>query len=350
MFKKRALMLAGVALLALLAATPLLAATQGQPAAQEADTPLADPAADVTRAMIDLRAGFILDPFILPVIGAGDLAAGDVLEGCNGFVNAEPNVMVNWAGEAERLAFFGYSDSDPVLVVQLPDGSFVCNDDAGLNTTDPLLVIDNPAEGAYNIHVGTAQEGEPALGFLGITGMDMDDLALADLDLRPMLTRRARPQAQPLPRLDPATLLVSRPGIFGAAALQPGFEPISKFAAGGGDISAFSFENGQLACAGYISLIPSYTFSWTGDAEAVRIFFEAREDSALAVITPDNQLLCNLNATEDTLNPLVDIDAPVVGRYKVYIASMTPDNVVIGRLTVTGDTDAAPAVLAPAAQ
>ncbi len=347
MFKKRAIVLAGAALLALLAATPLLAATQARPAAQDA-APQADPAADTTRASVDLRAGFILDPYLLPVIGAGDMPAGDVLEGCNGFVNADPNVTVNWTGQAARLAFFGYSDSDPVLVVQLPDGSFVCNDDAGLNTVDPLVVIANPAEGAYRIHFGTAREGEPALGFLGVTAIDMDDAMLADLDLRPMLTRRERPQAQPLPRLDPSTLLVSRPGIFGAAALQPGFEPISKFAAGGGDIPAFSFEGGQLVCAGFLSLIPSYTFSWTGDEETVRIFFEAREDSALAVITPDNQVLCNMNATEDNLNPALDVPTSMMGRYKVYIASMAPNDVVIGRLTVTGDGEAAPAQLAPA--
>lgn len=350
MFKKRVLVLAGVALLALLAATPLLAATQARPAAQDVPTPQGDPAADTTRATVDLRGGFILDPYVLPVIGAGDVAASDVLEGCNGFVNAEPNVVVNWTGEAERLAFFGYSDSDPVLMVQLPDGSFVCNDDAGLNTVDPLVVIEDPAEGAYQIHFGTARAGQPALGFLGVTSIDIDDAMLADLDLRPMLTRRERPQPQPLPRLDPSVLLVSRPGIFGAAALQSGFEPVSTFAAGGGDIPAFSFEDGQLVCAGFLSLIPSYTFSWTGDEATVRVFFEGRADSALAVITPDNQVLCNMNAAEDNLNPALDVPASQVGRYKVYIASMAPDDVVVGRLTVTSDSEAAPAVLAPAAQ
>ena len=350
MFKERAVLLAGVALLAALAATPLLAATQARPAAQDVATAPGDPASDTTRATVNLTAGFILDPYLLPVIGAGDVAAGDLLEGCNGFVGAAPNVVVNWSGEAERLSFFGYSDSDPVLVVQLPDGSFVCNDDAGLNTVDPLLVVEDPAEGAYQIHFGTARAGQPALGFLGVTAIDMDDAMLADLDLRPMLTRRARPQPQPLPRLDPATLLVSRPGIFGASALQSGFEPISTFAAGGGDIPAFSFEEGELVCAGFLSLIPSYTFSWTGDEAMLRVFFESREDSALAVITPDNQVLCSMNAAEDNLNPALDVPTSLVGRYKVYIASMAPDDVVIGRLTVTSDSKAAPAILAPAAQ
>lgn len=350
MFKKRAIALAGATLLALLAVTPLLAASQTRPSAQDIPTPQADPATDTTRATVDLRAGFILDPYLLPMIGAGDVAAGDVLEGCNGFVNAVPNAVFNWSGEAERLAFFGYSDSDPVLVVQLPDGSFVCNDDAGLNTVDPLVVVEDPAEGAYKVHFGTARAGQPALGYLGLTAIDMDDAMLADLDLRPMLTRRERPQPQPLPRLDPSTLLVSRPGIFGAATLEAGFDPIKKFAAGGGDIPAFSFEEGQLVCAGFLSLIPSFTFNWTGDEGSVRVFFEGREDSALAVITPDNQVLCNMNAADGNLNPALDVATSLVGRYKVYIASMAPDDVVAGRLTVTSDSEAAPATLAPAAQ
>lgn len=309
-----------------------------------------DPVDDTTRATIDLSAGFIMDPYLLPVIGAGDVAAGDLVEGCNGFVDTDPDVVVNWSGETPQLSFFVYSDGDAALVVEQPDGSILCNDDAGLNTVDPLVVIENPAEGAYRIRIGAARQGEPALGFLAATSMVMDDVMLADLDLRPMLTRRERPRVQPLPRLDPSTLLTSRPGIFGAATLEPGFEPIQRFAAGGGAVPAFSFEDEQLACAGFVSLVPSYSFTWSGDAEALRVFFEAREDSALAVVTPDNQLLCNRSASEDNLNPALDIPAPDLGRYKVYIASMEPDNVVTGRLTITGDVDAVPATLAPAAE
>lgn len=349
MLQRRVLVTAGAMLLVLLIAAPLLAA-QATPPAQPADTPAGDPAADTTHATVDLRAGFILDPYLVPVIGAGQTAATDMLKDCHGFVADEPNVVVNWSGEAEQLSFFGYSDSDPVLLVQLPDGTFVCNDDAGLNAVDPLVTIQNPDEGAYKVHVGTARDGEPALGFLGITATPMDDATLADLDLRPMLTRRARPTAQPLPRLDPAALLTSRPGIFGTVDLAAGFEPVARFAAGGGSIPAFSFEDGQLACAGFVSPVPSLAFTWRGDAEALRLFFEGRADSALAVVTPDQQVLCNMNAAEDNLNPALDIAAPVAGRYKVYIASMAPDDVVMGRLTLTNDSEAAPAVLAPAAR
>lgn len=350
MTNKRAILFAAVALLALASATPLLASGQPAPVAQATETPAGDPAGDTTSASVNLAAGFILDPYLLPVIGAGETAAADLLEGCNGFVGADPDGVVNWSGETEQLSFFVYSDSDPVLVVQQPDGSFVCNDDAGLNTVQPLVTIKDPAEGAYKIHVGTATQDQPALGFLGITAMALDDAALADLDLRPMLTRRARPQPQPQPQLDPSSLLTGRPGIFGSANLEAGFRPVQKFAAGGGDVAAFTVENKQLVCAGFVSLVPSYSFTWSGEGEALRLFFEAKQDSSLAVVAPDQQVLCNMNAAEDNLNPALDIAEPAAGRYKVYIASMAPGEIVAGLLTITSDADSAPSILAPAAQ
>ncbi len=371
MFEKRVRLIASIALLAVLAvamvliqgrstteaagsplaaptATPTPAAQKAASAAQAAGTASADPATDTTFASVDLRAGFILDPYLLPVVGGGDRAASDVLKGCNGFVSIAPDVVVNWSGEAAQLSFFVYSDADPVLVIQQPDGSFVCNDDAGLRTIDPLVVIKNPAEGAYKIHVGTAVEGEPVLGFLATTALTLDDAKLAELDLRPMLTRRERPKPQPLPQLDPSTLLTAQTPIFGSVDLQTGFNPVQTFAAGGGDIAAFTVKDKQLVCAGFVSLVPSYSFTWTGKGEALRLFFDARKDSSLAVVTPDQDVLCNMNAAGGNLNPVLDIPAPIEGAYKVYVAAMQPNTVVAGRLTITGDTKAAPATLAPA--
>ena len=54
--------------------------------------------------------------------------------------------------------------------------------------------------------------------------------------------------------------------IFGSADLQSGFKPVQAFAAGGGDIAAFRVEDKKLACAGFVSAVPSYSFTWTGQA------------------------------------------------------------------------------------
>ena len=65
-------------------------------------------------------------------------------------------------------------------------------------------------------------------------------------------------------------------------------------------------------------------------------------------------MLCGMNAAPDNLNPVVDVLAPAAGQYRVYVASMTPNTVAPGRLTITGDRKAnpkalaAPATVAPA--
>ena len=337
------------------AALPPLAATVAPAATPAPVTQSGDPARDTTTAAVNLQAGYIMDPYLLPVIGKSEKAAADLQEGCNGYVSAAPNVVVNWAGATDQLSFFIYGDADAALVIQQPDGSFLCNDDAGLRTTDPLVKIANPAPGSYKVFAGTAAKDAPALGFLAITQADLDDARLADLDLTSMLRRRERPRLQALPQLDPQTLLTGRRPIFGSAELQAGFKPVQVFAAGGGDIAAFRMEDKKLACAGFISAAPSYSFTWTGKPQALRLFFEAQGDSALAVVTPDGQVLCGMNAAPDNLNPVVDVAAPAAGQYRVYVASMTPNTVAPGRLTITGDLKAnpkalaAPATAAPAA-
>ena len=330
--------------------TPAAATSQRAPTAPVTTTLSADPAHDLTSAAIDLHAGYIMDPYLLPVVGKTEKAAADLVKGCNGYVSASPSVTVNWSGKTDQVNLFVYSDDDAVLAVQRPDGSFICNDDAGPRTVDPLVTLKNPAPGAYKIHVGAAKKGQPALGFLAITQAELDDAKLAGLDLGAMLRRRERPKPQAVPQLDPKSLLLSRSAIFGSTELQAGFKPVQAFAAGGGDITAIRLEDQKMVCAGYLTAVPSYTFTWAGKPQAIRLFFEALKDSSLAVVTPDQKVVCGMNAAAGNLNPVVDIATPTAGKYQVYIASMQPNTVVGGRLTITGDLKATPAVLAPAAK
>jgi hypothetical protein len=334
-------------------ATPTPApAVVAQPAPGQAvtNTLSADPADDLTSATVDLHAGYIMDPYLLPVVGKTEQAASEVAAGCNGFIAAAPGVVVNWSGKTDQLSFFVYSDGDPVLAVQKPDGSFICNDDAGARTVEPLVTIRDPVAGPYKVHVGAARGDEPALGFLAITQGDLDDAKLADLDLSTMLRRRERPVLEAIQQLEPTQLLKDRPAIFGSSEFQAGFEPMQHFAAGGGDIASLRMEDQRLVCAGNISAVPSYRFTWAGDPQNLRVYFEALKDTALVVITPDQKVLCGMNATAANLNPVVDIESPAPGNYEVYIATMEPGTVAGGQLTITGDLLAAPASLAPTSQ
>jgi hypothetical protein len=329
-------------------ATPT-AAAESAPAQAVTETVSYDPGDDQTSATIDLHAGYIMDPYLLPVVGKTEKAASDVVTGCNGFIGTAPSVVVNWSGRTDRLNIFVYSDDDAVLAVQKPDGSFICNDDAGARTVDPLLTIEDPADGPYTIYVGSANQDQPALGFLALTQAELDDARLAALDLSPMLRRRERPRVQPIPQLDLKDLLLDRTPIFGSTELQAGFEPVQHFAAGGGDTAAIRLEDQMLVCAGYLTAVPSYSFTWSGDPQDIRVYFEALKDSSLAVVTPDLEVLCGMNAATDNLNPVIDIPAAAPGQYKIYVAAMQPGTVVAGRLTITGDLEAEPAALAPGA-
>lgn len=310
--------------------------------------PLVGPEDDTSSAVVNLSAGYVLDPYLLPVIGHTKTPAADLKAGCTGFVGPQPGVTLNWTGATDQLSIFVYTDDDAVLVIEKPDGTVVCNDDAGLNTIAPLIQIANPADGAYKIYVGAAQQKTPALGFLGVTQTKLDDAQLATLDLTPLLHKRAKPQVAPHLGFDLGKLWIDRQGVFGRADFQAGFAPVTTFAAGGGDTAAFQIVDKKLLCAGFLSPLPSYSFTWTGKSEPLRLFFASAKDSALALVTPEKQVICNMDSAADNLNPAIDLPAPTAGDYKVYIASMKPDDVVWGQLTITNDTTATPTPLAPA--
>ena len=72
------------------AALPPLAATVAPAATPAPVTQSGDPARDTTTAAINLQAGYIMDPYLLPVIGKSEKAAADLQGGCNGYVSAVP--------------------------------------------------------------------------------------------------------------------------------------------------------------------------------------------------------------------------------------------------------------------
>ncbi len=306
----------------------------------------ADPFGDSTLATIDLGAGFILDPYFLRVIGGGDVPASEIDEACTGFVDEDPNVVLNWSGESETLTIFVYSDSDPVLVIETPEGEFLCNDDLDQIVLDPAIMLEDPAEGEYHIHVGSYAADEPALGYLVITEMNVSG-ELADLDLTPLLDRRDYPLAGSLlPDIDLNDLYLQESGIFGQAELSPGFEDVELFAAGGGSLAVYPLDGEETGCQGNVSRVPVYTFSWSGGG-SLSAYFEAEKDSSLMIVAPGGEIVCNNNAAEENLNPVVDILNAAEGEYEIFIGSLVPDQIVTGILTITSDTAAEPAPLSP---
>src|SRR5690606_8358374 len=107
---------------------------------------------------LDLAAGFQPDPQVRNIEAGGNDPNPVSGAGCAGYINAErPDLDVNYTPGRYPLVFYVRSNSDTTLLVNLPDGSWVCNDDASGH--DPMIRLDRPAAGNYNVWVGTYSAG-----------------------------------------------------------------------------------------------------------------------------------------------------------------------------------------------
>lgn len=304
------------------------------------------PEDDSTSASVSLESGFALDPYLLRVIGGGSMPASDLRSTCSGFVRPEPNVVFNWSGETDMLEMFTYSDDDMVLVVELPNGDYVCSDDANKLVLDAVLSFQQPQDGEYRVWVGAIKEDVPTVGFLVMTEGHYE---LANLDLTSLLLRHPDPTETAM--LDVGVLKVEKVAVFGTQTLQPGFESISLEASGGGDLALGTVATGNTACTGFASTVPTLSFTWSGESDGVRVIFEGKEDSSLVVLTPEGKVLCNDDSNGDAnVNPAVNVENPVEGQYEVFVASNGPESIVTGSLTITEDLSEAPAALPRSAQ
>ncbi len=104
------------------------------------------------------------DPFAIMVAAGGneniqDAAVVDTTGGeCAGYVNAaQPDIAITYSSRGTSLLMSVNSDSDTTLVVNMPDGSWRCNDNANGSTRNPRLYFPDGMSGRYDIWVGTRQ-------------------------------------------------------------------------------------------------------------------------------------------------------------------------------------------------
>lgn len=105
-----------------------------------------------------LQAGFLPDPYTINVAAGGPLDAEDSGAGgdgvyCAGNVTQAPSVELVWTGEGGPLSLFVESETDTTLVVNMPDGSWMCDDDSGQGV-QAALSFENAPSGVYDIWVG----------------------------------------------------------------------------------------------------------------------------------------------------------------------------------------------------
>jgi serine protease Do len=272
-----------------------------------------------------LAAGFLSDPFTTEVTSGGVVSGSYLPEQCTGWASEAPDFRLFWTGDTNELRiFFEAFDSsdDATLIINLPDGTWRCNDDASDSTLNPMVVFTNPAIGQYDIWVGSFSEGEYIAGNLSITELDLEpgndtwlNESTGDLDF-------------------------TADALFGVINLAAGFtpDPHTATATAGGSVHLSSSRASSAGCVGWASEAPDFKFHWTGTTADLSIFFTADDpddDTVLVINTPDGQWICNDDAHGLTLNPQLKLSAFGAGRYDIWVGTYSQGEYVRGTLSIT---------------
>ena len=79
------------------------------------------------------------------------------------WVAKAPDFRLNYTAGKFALTIYAESKADTTLLINLPDGKWVADDDSGGNL-NPLVKFDKPQSGQYDIWVGTfGKENAPAV-------------------------------------------------------------------------------------------------------------------------------------------------------------------------------------------
>ena len=127
-----------------------------------------DYTAEPAYGSVALGAGFTPNPNVTDVLGGGSVDASYLGGDCIGQAASAPDVRLTWSAGSDwlRIFFNATEDGDASLLVKLPDGTWACNDDAG--SLDPSITLKHPAEGQYDIWVGSYRSDQNVPGTLGI--------------------------------------------------------------------------------------------------------------------------------------------------------------------------------------
>lgn len=110
---------------------------------------------------VTLESGFNNDPRVVALQAGGDINASRAGSNCSGFITDAPDYRLFYTAGFLPLIISVASQADTTLVVNGPDGQFLCDDDGGVSGSNPSIRIDHPQSGRYEIWVGTYRSGQP---------------------------------------------------------------------------------------------------------------------------------------------------------------------------------------------
>jgi len=110
---------------------------------------------------IELDSGFSPDPQVIAVEAGGNINATRLGSPCTGFIARQPDVRLTYNAGSLPLIISVAAASDTTLVVNAPDGRWYCDDDSGEAPLNPMVRFNDPADGRYEIWIGTYRDTDP---------------------------------------------------------------------------------------------------------------------------------------------------------------------------------------------
>ncbi|MCC6001494.1 MAG: hypothetical protein JJU19_11615 [Pararhodobacter sp.] len=215
---------------------------------------------------------------------------------CPGYTGIDaPDLVLTLDAPERQFSLMALSQTDLVMAVRLPDGSWACNDDSyGLN---PGITLNDAPAGDYMIYVGTfgqGRSGEFGL-FASLGQQNWQDAEGGGAD------DRLRPDAEP------AVGYID----FGP---QTRDDPRIVFDVMRSTQAAFGMGPG---CAGYIvTERPDIVISAEAGLPQMMIYMVSQADGTLVVVGPDGQMYCNDDF--EGLHPGIVFQDPLPGDYAVF--------------------------------
>ncbi|WP_417489844.1 hypothetical protein [Maricaulis sp.] len=245
---------------------------------------------------VTLSAGFAQDPTSVGVQAGGAIYGGNIDYSCSGYISHQPSFNLQYSAGNFPLYISGASDADTTLIVNAPDGSWHCNDDAPGQGLNPGVEFSTPQSGVYNVWVGTLSAGngyEPTMVHISEIGFSSENAY----------------SRAPNAALQPHS---------GTLSLRAGFgdDPRRVPVRAGGDLDGSRGTGGS--CWGEISEAPDVWLNYSASSQHdLYLSMESDHDTTLIVQGPDGNWLCDDDSADD-LNPGIHLTDPAAGRYAIW--------------------------------
>jgi hypothetical protein len=261
---------------------------------------------------VQLQRGFMPDPRILSGNAGGPIEARSFNPSCRGYVTSQPShVIRSPSGFANLRIVVRSNPTDTTLMVMLPNGQVLCDDDGG-EGFNPLVTLSSPG-GPIRIWVGTYSSsgvgGAYTIGFTEYGHVTASSLGAPSGPVLPPVMGGGTPGG----------LNGMAPAMFGTMSLSRGFMPDPAIAQGsvaGGPIRGSSVQSG---CRGHYQPNPSHVIQSGTGFSSLRLLVRASVDTTLLVQLPNGQILCDDDGGSG-LNPLITASSPP-GAIRVWVGA-----------------------------